>query len=200
MRIWGLLRCRSSRDTLWCSSGRRLRRLRRMGWTMRKRVRRGAYAEFAPARARGGRGAGGDFVHQRGAGAGESAKEIPEWDFAGVQRRAAGEVGGEARGLRWSGATDEERKDGSTRRLYHALLYPRIFSEYGRYYSAFDDTIHDWRELYGLFDLGHVSRGEQHADAAGSGARGRDGHGAAAELSARAAGCRSGRIRGTRTS
>jgi len=26
--------------------------------------------------------------------------------------------------------------------LYHALLYPRIFSEYGRYYSAFDDQIH----------------------------------------------------------
>ncbi len=27
--------------------------------------------------------------------------------------------------------------------LYHALLYPRIFSEYGRYYSAFDDKIHN---------------------------------------------------------
>jgi len=27
--------------------------------------------------------------------------------------------------------------------LYHALLYPRIFSEYGRYYSAFDDRVHD---------------------------------------------------------
>ncbi len=26
--------------------------------------------------------------------------------------------------------------------LYHALLYPREFSEYGRYYSAFDDSIH----------------------------------------------------------
>ncbi|HWC18735.1 MAG TPA: glycoside hydrolase family 92 protein, partial [Terriglobales bacterium] len=26
--------------------------------------------------------------------------------------------------------------------LYHALLYPRLFSEYGRYYSAFDDRIH----------------------------------------------------------
>ena len=26
--------------------------------------------------------------------------------------------------------------------MYHALLFPRQFSEYGRYYSAFDDTIH----------------------------------------------------------
>ncbi len=26
--------------------------------------------------------------------------------------------------------------------MYHSLLFPRQFSEYGRYYSAFDDTIH----------------------------------------------------------
>ena len=26
--------------------------------------------------------------------------------------------------------------------LYHALLYPRLFSEQGRYYSAFDDKVH----------------------------------------------------------
>lgn len=26
--------------------------------------------------------------------------------------------------------------------LYHTMLFPRQFSEYGRYYSAFDDTIH----------------------------------------------------------
>jgi predicted alpha-1,2-mannosidase len=27
--------------------------------------------------------------------------------------------------------------------MYHALLFPRQFSEYGRYYSAFDDKIHN---------------------------------------------------------
>jgi predicted alpha-1,2-mannosidase len=27
--------------------------------------------------------------------------------------------------------------------MYHCLLFPRQFSEYGRYYSAFDDRIHD---------------------------------------------------------
>ncbi|HYW95772.1 MAG TPA: GH92 family glycosyl hydrolase [Bacteroidales bacterium] len=26
--------------------------------------------------------------------------------------------------------------------MYHAMLYPREFSEYGRYYSAFDDSVH----------------------------------------------------------
>ena len=26
--------------------------------------------------------------------------------------------------------------------LYHALLYPKLFSEHGRYYSAFDDKVH----------------------------------------------------------
>ncbi len=26
--------------------------------------------------------------------------------------------------------------------LYHCLLYPRVFSEHGRYYSAFDDQVH----------------------------------------------------------
>lgn len=27
--------------------------------------------------------------------------------------------------------------------MYHTLLFPRLFSEYGRYYSAFDDKIHN---------------------------------------------------------
>ena len=27
--------------------------------------------------------------------------------------------------------------------MYHAMLYPREFSEYGRYYSAFDDSVHN---------------------------------------------------------
>ncbi len=42
---------------------------------------------------------------------------------------------------------DVEGADASQRRifytaLYHALLYPRLFSEHGRYYSAFDDKVH----------------------------------------------------------
>jgi predicted alpha-1,2-mannosidase len=40
------------------------------------------------------------------------------------------------------GASDEQRAIFYTG-LYHALLYPRLFSEYGKYYSAFDDRVHD---------------------------------------------------------
>ena len=36
--------------------------------------------------------------------------------------------------------------------LYHTMLFPRIFSEYGRYYSAFDDQIHSG-ELYNTYSL-----------------------------------------------
>ena len=43
--------------------------------------------------------------------------------------------------------------------LYHALLYPRIFSEYGRYYSAFDDTVHDG-ESYTAYSIWDTFRAE----------------------------------------
>lgn len=36
--------------------------------------------------------------------------------------------------------------------LYHTLLFPRVFSEQGRYYSAFDDQVHDG-EFYSTFSL-----------------------------------------------
>lgn len=38
--------------------------------------------------------------------------------------------------------------------MYHALLFPREFSEYGRYYSAFDDQVHngDSYNDYSLWD------------------------------------------------
>lgn len=36
--------------------------------------------------------------------------------------------------------------------LYHTMLFPRIISEYGRYYSAFDDQIHRG-ELYSTYSL-----------------------------------------------
>jgi predicted alpha-1,2-mannosidase len=40
------------------------------------------------------------------------------------------------------GATDDERRIFYSG-LYHALLYPKLFSEHGRYYSAYDDKVHD---------------------------------------------------------
>src|SRR6202521_3678197 len=39
------------------------------------------------------------------------------------------------------GATDDERHIFYSG-LYHALLYPKLFSEHGRYYTAFDDKVH----------------------------------------------------------
>lgn len=36
--------------------------------------------------------------------------------------------------------------------LYHTMLFPRIMSEYGRYYSAFDDQIHEG-EFYSTYSL-----------------------------------------------
>jgi len=67
--------------------------------------------------------------------------EMPTWDFDAV-RRALRETWNEKLGrIAIEGATDDQRRIVYTA-LYHALLYPRIFSEQGRYYSAFDDTVH----------------------------------------------------------
>ncbi len=51
----------------------------------------------------------------------------------------------------WKTYFDRVKVDGGTEdqktvfytALYRTLQYPRIFSEYGKYYSAFDDTIHE---------------------------------------------------------
>ena len=68
--------------------------------------------------------------------------EIPEFDFQKVvaENRAG-----------WKTYFDrvtvdsksEDQKTVFYTALYRTLQYPRIFSEYGKYYSAFDDTIHN---------------------------------------------------------
>lgn len=85
-------------------------------------------------------------------------RELPDWDFeaAAAHLRAAwqeklGRIGVE-------GATDAEKSRFYTA-AYHALLYPRTFSEYGRYYSAFDDQIHTG-ESYTAFSLWDTFRAE----------------------------------------
>jgi predicted alpha-1,2-mannosidase len=69
-------------------------------------------------------------------------KEMPQWDFARTQRELHAAWKRQLDVLRVDGATDDQKKIVYTA-LYHALLYPRIFSEYGHYYSAFDDKVHD---------------------------------------------------------
>jgi predicted alpha-1,2-mannosidase len=67
--------------------------------------------------------------------------EIPTWDFEAVRQSLRSTWNEKLRRIAVEGATDDQRKIVYTA-LYHALLYPRIFSEHGHYYSAFDDTVH----------------------------------------------------------
>ena len=69
-------------------------------------------------------------------------REIPDWDFERVKmegRRIWNETLGK---IRIQGGSKDQRVNFYTA-MYHSLLFPRIFSEYGRYYSAFDDRIHN---------------------------------------------------------
>jgi predicted alpha-1,2-mannosidase len=68
-------------------------------------------------------------------------KEIPGWEFAQVQRETAAQWNAKLRELSVEGASEDQRAMVYTA-LYHALLYPREFSEDGWYYSAFDDAVH----------------------------------------------------------
>ncbi|HEX9425873.1 MAG TPA: GH92 family glycosyl hydrolase [Pyrinomonadaceae bacterium] len=69
-------------------------------------------------------------------------REISDWDFDHVKT--------EGRRI-WSEALDRIRIQGGSKAervnfytaMYHVLLFPRTFSEYGRYYSAFDDRLHN---------------------------------------------------------
>src|SRR5262249_22460333 len=85
-------------------------------------------------------------------------KEIPNWDFEGV-RAALKQTWNQKLGLiTVDGATDDQRAIFYTG-LYHSLLYPRLFSEYGRYYSAFDDQVHNGVS-YTAFSLWDTFRAE----------------------------------------
>ena len=68
--------------------------------------------------------------------------EIPNWDFQQVVSENRKD---------WQKyfdrvtveSNDKDQKTVFYTALHRTLQYPRIFSEYGRYYSAFDDTIHN---------------------------------------------------------
>jgi predicted alpha-1,2-mannosidase len=69
-------------------------------------------------------------------------REIPDWDFERVKMEGR-RVWGEALGkIKIEGGSKDDRVNFYTA-MYHTLLFPRIFSEYGRYYSAFDDRVHN---------------------------------------------------------
>src|SRR5256884_4628833 len=71
-----------------------------------------------------------------------SRAEIPSWNFDAVRAQLKSIWNEKLAMVSLEGASDDERRILYTG-LYHALLYPKLFSEHGRYYSAFDDRVHD---------------------------------------------------------
>ena len=79
--------------------------------------------------------------------------ELPAWDFD-ARSRSLKDTWNTKLGLfDIDGATTDQRQIFYTA-LYHSLLYPRLFSEHGRYYSAFDDQVHDGESYtdYSIWD------------------------------------------------
>ena len=69
-------------------------------------------------------------------------REIPDWNFARIKAEGRSVWNEALNKIRIQGASKDDRVNFYTA-MYHTLLFPRIFSEYGRYYSAFDDRIHN---------------------------------------------------------
>jgi predicted alpha-1,2-mannosidase len=117
---------------------------------------RGAFAEFRPGEVVEVR-VGTSFLSVDQARA-NLGREIPDWTFDAVRAKLHSAWTEQLGRLEWEGATDRERTRLYTA-LYHALLYPRIFSEYGHYYSAFDDQVHTG-ESYTAFSIWDTFRAE----------------------------------------
>jgi predicted alpha-1,2-mannosidase len=81
-------------------------------------------------------------------------REIPGWHFEQVQHRLRSEWNRKLSQVTIEGATEDQRRIFYTA-LYHSMLYPRTFSEYGRYYSAFDDAVHQGQSYtdYSIWDI-----------------------------------------------
>jgi len=67
--------------------------------------------------------------------------EIPDWNFDTVKASLMNLWDEQLGRVSVHGGTHDQQVQFYTA-LYHCLLYPRVFSEHGRYYSAFDDQVH----------------------------------------------------------
>ncbi len=85
-------------------------------------------------------------------------REIPDWNFDAVSRNLKTTWDRKLGIASVEGASDDQRNIFATA-IYHSLVYPREFSEYGRYYSAFDDTVHRGQS-YTSFSLWDTFRAE----------------------------------------
>jgi predicted alpha-1,2-mannosidase len=117
---------------------------------------RGAYAEFKPAETIQLR-VGTSFISIEQARQ-NLEREIPAWDFEAVQTKLRAQWNEKLSRLQLGGSADQDKTLMYTA-MYHALLYPRVFSEYGRYYSAFDDSIHNG-ESYTAYSIWDTFRAE----------------------------------------
>jgi predicted alpha-1,2-mannosidase len=84
--------------------------------------------------------------------------EIPDWNFDAIQQKLRAQWNEKLSRVSVEGATDDQQKIVYTA-LYHALLYPRVFSESGRYYSAYDYRIHSG-ESYTAYSIWDTFRAE----------------------------------------
>jgi predicted alpha-1,2-mannosidase len=84
--------------------------------------------------------------------------ELPAWEFESKRDELKRKWNAKLSIVTIEGAPDDQRHIFYTG-LYHALLYPRLFSENGRYYSAFDDRIHSG-ESYTDFSIWDTFRAE----------------------------------------
>jgi predicted alpha-1,2-mannosidase len=70
------------------------------------------------------------------------AAEIPAWDFAGTEAHLKKTWNDKLSEVDIQGGASDDVTQFYTG-MYHAMLFPRVFSEQGRYYSPFDDQIHN---------------------------------------------------------
>jgi len=79
--------------------------------------------------------------------------EIPHWNFDQVVTKTRDVWQENLSRIAVKGASDEQKSIFYTA-LFHTMLFPREFSEYGRYYSPFDDKVHDGTSYndYSLWD------------------------------------------------
>lgn len=85
-------------------------------------------------------------------------REIPTWDFDALRRQLHDVWQDRLSRIEVEGLTPAQRHIFYTA-LYHALLYPRSLTEYGHYYSAFDDHVHEG-ESYTDFSTWDIFRAE----------------------------------------
>ena len=67
--------------------------------------------------------------------------EIPDWNFEQLVATTREVWQKNLSRIELANVTEDQRSIFYTA-MFHTMLFPREFSEYGRYYSAFDDTIH----------------------------------------------------------